>query len=348
MPHFDDTVLQSIPEPALIAVHSRVVCFNRAAAALFPSLADNAPLPDPLPHQGEGAGFLLVGGQSFHFTVSPMGTGTLYLLHAARTDGLSHAQLAGTVRCLREQLGHLLLTMQLIDPDQSAPDTALPHLASANRTLCRMLRTVDRLDLLRDMNSDRFRFTPVTLDLAGLCRETTAACTYLLEQVGVTLQYDSALTSLLVNADSELLRKLLLELLVNAARAAGKGNQITLSLSRQDRRAILSLSGPGTDDGRPLPQLLSGITPADRLPQPDEGAGLGLLLAQHIVALHNGTLMMERRDGIHTIVALPLAEKGAHLPVYAARHDYTGGFSPELVALSDLLPDHVFSALDVE
>lgn len=348
MPHFDDTVLQAIPEPALIADHSRVVCFNRAAAAVFPTLAEGAPLPDPLPPQREGAGFLLASGQAFHFTASPVGACTLYLLHATRTEGLSHAQLQGTVRCLREQMGQLMLTIQLTDPTTSTPEECQSRLAGTNRTLCRMLRTVDRLDLLRDMESGEFQFTPVTLDLAGLCRETVSACTYLLEQAGVTLHYDSALSSLLVNGDSELLQKLLLELLVNAARAAGKGGQISLSLARQARRAVLILSGPGAQDARSLPQLLSGAAPIDRIPKPGEGAGTGLLLTQHIVAQHNGTLMMERRDGIHAIVALPLAQKGKRLPMRTVRHDYTGGFSPELIALSDLLPDHVFAALDAE
>ncbi len=348
MPHFDDTILQAIPEPALIAAHGRVTCFNPAAAALFPALADGAALPDPLPPQGEGAGLLLAGGQSFHFTASPVGEGTLYLLHAARLEGMSRTQLDGTVRRLREQMGQLLLNVQLMSQSQQEQDDCQDRLAGMNRTLCQMLRLTDQLDLLRDLESGGFQFTPVTMDLAGLCREVSAACTYLLEQAGVSLVFESPLASLLVNGDSELLQKLLLELLVNAARAAGKGGQVTMALARRDSRAVLTLSGPGTDDGRPLPQLLSGETAEGRIPRPGEGAGSGLVLAQRIVSLHEGALMMERRGGIHTIVALPLAKKGEHLGVHSVRHDYTGGFSPELVALSDLLPNAAFSALDVE
>lgn len=344
--HFDNTILQAIPEPALIATHGRVTCFNPPAAALFPDLADGAPLPDPLPPQGKGAGLLLAGGQSYHFTASPVGSGTLFLLHAARLEGMSRDQLDGTVRRLREQMGQLLLSIQLMS--QQAQEDCRDRLAGMNRTLCQMLRLTDQLDLLRDLESGGFQFTPVTMDLAGLCREVSAACTYLLEQVGVSLAFESPLTSLLVNGDSELLQKLLLELLVNAARAAGKGGQITMSLSRRDSRAVLTLAGPGKDDGRSLPQLLSGSGSEDRIPQPGEGAGTGLILAQRIVSLHTGTLMMERREGIHTIVALPLAKKGDHLRVRAPRHDYTGGFSPELIILSDLLPNAAFSALDVE
>lgn len=349
MAHFDDTILQAIPDPALIAQKGRVVRFNAAAARLFPDLAEGAPLPDPLPPQGEGAGLLLAGGQNWHFTASPVGDGIFYLLHYARLDGMSRPQLDGTVRRLREQMAQLLLTIQLMNPPQEAvaaqPD---PRLASMNRTLCQMLRLTDQLDLLRDLEGGSFVFLPVTLDLAGLCREVCSAACYLLEQAGVSLHFDSPLTSLLIPGDSELLQKLLLELLVNAARAAGKGGQLTLSLARRDSRAVLILSGPGRDDGRPLTQLFSGDPPESRIPQPGEGAGIGLVLAQRVIALHQGTMMMERRDGLNTIVALPLAPKDAPLSVRTNTPDYSGGFSPALVALSDLLPEEAFAHVDVE
>lgn len=350
MAHIDDTILQAIPEPALISHKGRVTCFNDAAAQLFPGLAEGAPLPDPFPAQNQGAGLLLAGGQSWHFSVSPMGDSALYLLHPARLEGMSRPQLDGTIRRLREQMAQLLLTIQLMTPPRQNDEEAQadPRLASMNRTLCQMLRLTDQLDLLRDMESGGFLFRPVTLDLAGLCRETCSAAHYLLEQAGVSLHFDSPLTSLLIPGDSELLQKLLLELLVNAARAAGKGSRLTLTLARRDSRAVLTLSGPGRDDGRPLTQLLSGDPPENRIPQPGEGAGLGLVLAQRVVSLHQGTLMMERRDGLNAIVALPLASKDAPLSVRTGTSDYTGGFSPALIALSDLLPAQAFAYLDAE
>lgn len=349
MAHFDDTILRAIPEPALFTHKGRVARFNTAAAQLFPGLAEGAPLPDPLPPHEEGAGLLLAGGQSWHFTVSPAGDGSLYLLHCARLDGMSRPQLDGTVRRLREQMAQLLLNIQLMTPSpERSAEAGDPRLASMNRTLCQMLRLTDQLDILRDLESGGFVFLPVTLDLAGLCREVCSAADYLLEQAGVSLHFDSPLTSLLIPGDSDLLQKLLLELLVNAARAAGKGGRLTLSLSRRDTRAVLILSGPGPDDGRPLTQLFAGDPPENRIPRPGEGAGLGLVLAQRVVALHQGTMMMERRDGLNAIVALPLASKDAPLSVRTPSPDYSGGFSPALVALSDLLPDTAFAHIDVE
>lgn len=348
MPHFDDTILQAIPEPALVCADGRVVCFNPAAAQVFPDLAQNGPQPEALPRHGDGAGLLLAGGLSWQFTASPVKDGTLFLLHPARLEGMSRAQLDGTMRRLREQMSGLLLNVQLLTQSLAEGDASRARLAGMNRSLCQMLRLTDQLDLLRDLESGEFRFDPVTLDLAGLCLEVVTAAAYLLEQAGVTLRFESALSSLLVRGDSNLLQNLLLELMVNAARAAGKGGTVLLTLARYEERAVLTLGGPGKDDGRSLTQLLTGDTPEDRIPQPGEGAGSGLVLVQRVTALHKGVLMMERRDGVSTILALPLAPKDNALPVHTPPRDYAGGFSPALVALSDLLPDRVFSHLDVE
>lgn len=346
----NDSLLQAIPEPALIAGNGRVVCFNQAASSLFGGLAESAPVPPALSACEDGAGFVLAGGHSWHMTASALDGGTLYLLHAARLSGMSCAQLDGTARRLREQMGQLFLSAQLLQRslgDEPHPDQTR-RLADMNRSLCQMLRLVEQLDLLRDLEEDCLPFLPATLDLAGLCREVCAGAAGLLELTDVRLDFSSPLSSLLVAGDSALLERLLLELISNSARAAGKGGQLTLTLSRRDERAVLSISGSGDDDGRPLSQLLAGDVPPDHIPQPGEGAGLGLVLIQHILRLHEGTVVMERRGGVCATVALPLAKASAPLSVRSPSTHSSSGLPAPLVALSDLLPSGAFACLDEE
>lgn len=344
----DVSLLQAIPEPALIARSNRVVAFNSAAAQLFDALASGCALPECLLCQPPAAGLVLAGNQSWHMSAAALEDSTLYLLHPARQQAVSLPQLDGVMRCLRQQLAQLMLSTQLLGRDpggRSAPE----RLAGMNRSLCRMLRLTEQLDLLRSLESDTFSFQPVTLDLAGLCREVCAAAEGLLVEAQLHLSFESPLSSLLVSGDSALLEKLLLELIANAARAAEAGSTLTVSLAKRNERAVLTLSGNGTqDDGRSLVTLLAGDAPTDRIPQPGEGAGLGLALVQRVVCLHSGTLMMERQNGVHVTVALPLCPSGAPLSVRTPKTDYAGGFAPALVELSDLLPDSAFAHLDVE
>ena len=143
----------------------------------------------------------------------------------------------------------------------------------------------------------------------------------------------------------QLLQKLLLELIANAARAAGRGGRLHLTLARHGAQALLSLSGDGAQDsGRPLAELLlDGGAPVSHIPQPGEGAGIGLALVQRILTLHGGALVMERQGGVRTTVSLPTVKAGSPMRVDTPNADYSGGFSPELSALSDLLPDRMFA-----
>ena len=350
MSQHDLTLLRAMPEPAVLVREQTVVGCNAPAQELFEGISPGSPVPECLICEAPAAAMVQAGGRCWHMDCVPVGEETLCLLHAARMQGVSRSQLDGVMRQLREHLAQLMLNVQLLGREQSGQEAyRAERLGALNRALCRMLRLTDQLDLLRDIEADALPFFPMTLDLAGLCREVTAGAQSLLELAGKKLHFDSPLTSLLVSGDSELLQKLLLELISNAARAAAPGSTLKLTLSRRDGRAMLTLSGDGDrDDGRPLGQLLAGDPPADRLPLPGEGAGLGLSVAQHIVFLHEGTLMMERREGVNVTVALPLAPSGAPLSVRAPEKKYGGGLSAELVELADLLPDAAFSALEDE
>lgn len=345
MPRFDDTILQSLPDPALIASHGRVVCFNAPAGALFDGLGENAPLPDALCVPTGGASLISLGGACWTCSAVPVRECTLLLLHPARLEGMSDAQLDGIARRLREQMAQLMLSSQLLSRSLPAQGADCAPLAAMNRALCQMLRLTDRLELLHEITGGAFRFRAAVLDLAGLCRETTDVAASLLESAGVTLEYTSPVSSVLVRGDGELLRTLVLELISNAARAAGRGGRLRLSLSRREDRVLLTLSGGGREDsGRPLAALLEGCADPARTPQPGEGAGVGLSLIVHIVRLHGGSLVMERQDGVSAALSLPVVRSRPPARVSSPRTDYSGGFPAEFVALSDVLPDSVFAA----
>ncbi|MBQ3135083.1 MAG: HAMP domain-containing histidine kinase [Oscillospiraceae bacterium] len=349
MSPYESSLLQAIPEPALVARSNRIEAFNSAASVLFSGLAQGAPVPECLLCTPPAAALVLAGGQTWHMSAAPLDGSVLYLLHVARHEAASLPQLDGVMRSLRQQLAHLMLSTQLLGRSLPEEGDCAARLAGMNRSLCRLLRLTERLDLLRNMEADTFTFLPVTLDLAGLCREVTAAVEGLLDELDLSIRFESPLSTLLVSGDSTLLEKLLLELIANAAGAAKPESCLTLSLARRDNRALLTLSGDHSlDRGGSLVRMLAGDPPLDHIPSAGEGAGLGLALAQQVVALHNGTLMMERQNGIRVTVALPLCPSNAPLSVRTPRADYAGGFAPALIELSDLLPDRAFAYLDVE
>ena len=200
----------------------------------------------------------------------------------------------------------------------------------------RRYRLHTNLSFMRAMGSkEGVPFHPVTMDLAGLCRRIVQEASFLLEESGINLSY---------RIDPALLQKLFLSLLSNAAKAA-PGSEVALSLTRRGSRAVLTIS----DDGRALEQngleaLFSNAQADGHIPAPQEGAGMGLAIARHIVSLHKGTMLLEQRSGggLFAVVSLPIGTLSTSLTVRSPQAEEDMGISPVLVELSDVLPLSLF------
>ena len=330
-------------------LHSgRVQAANSAARTLLAGLGPDEKLPEECAAPGGSGGLLVLGGQSWRFTATPAGDGLLLLLRPApdqEEGGVTARQMDGALRRLREQLSSLLLTAQLLGraERQHGGRAGEEHLARLNHSFCQMLRLVDRLDLVREPDGD-LPFSPVTMDLAGLCRQVVATAAPLLERAGIFLDCRLSPPSLLISGDPELLHRLILELVSNGAAAAGGEGRLSLSVTLVDQRAVLTCTNAGREDA-PSPAALFAGTASRSLPRPGEGAGLGLTLVQRIVKLHKGTLVMVpgQDQGLSVMVALPTAPAPASLTLRSPKMEYGGGLSPLLVELSEVLPDSLYS-----
>ena len=164
----------------------------------------------------------------------------------------------------------------------------------------------------------------------------------LLLEAGTALDYETSLASLLIPGDPELLQHLLLELIANAARAAGEG-RVTLTLRRQGERALLSVSHNGPlADARQISALFQEGS-GEALPLPGQGAGLGLSIARDIVSLHRGSFLVEWGQSAPSVVlSLPTGPLDGRLSVHTPVFQRNGGLDPVLTQLSDLLPAQLF------
>ncbi len=125
----------------------------------------------------------------------------------------------------------------------------------------------------------------------------------------IEIKWDESSHSPLMEADPELLRNCLVNLITNAAQAMPDGGTITLSarFDPETRRALLTVADEGV-----------GILPEDipKISQPyfttkEAGIGLGLAITERIVKEHGGELSVESAVGKGTVftIALPQPDK---------------------------------------
>ena len=135
----------------------------------------------------------------------------------------------------------------------------------------------------------------------------------------------------------------------NALRAAGRGGEAGLRLAKSGRRALITVwdSGPGLVSG-----MESGGPDSEPVYRSGGGLGVGLSAARQIAALHGGAVMLESRSGkgVRAAFSLPVQppEGCGALRTPSPVGDVTGGFSPVLVELADLLPSEAFLPDDVD
>jgi two-component system nitrogen regulation sensor histidine kinase NtrY len=177
-------------------------------------------------------------------------------------------------------------------------------------------REVHTLESLVDEFSQFARFPAARLapsDLNAIVSSALALFQGRLE--GITLQTNLAPDLAVVKADPELLRRVLVNLIDNAAEAM-EGS--TLRQLRVATRA--SADGDGVDIE--IADTGHGISPADKerlfLPHfstKERGTGLGLAIASRIVAEHNGTIRVEDNNpiGARFLIRFPASESPAQV-----------------------------------
>jgi PAS domain S-box-containing protein len=124
-----------------------------------------------------------------------------------------------------------------------------------------------------------------------------------------------------VEADAELIRATVLNLLINAAQALNGDGEIAIALTRHDQSAVVDIrdNGPGIPDHMREQVFEPFVTTKAR------GGGLGLPIARRTAELHGGSLVLVSPLGGGTLMRLKL-------PLQPGPADGSGGEAPSEVA----------------
>ncbi len=213
---------------------------------------------------------------------------------------------------LRSPLASILGYTRLLQEEDAPP--ADEFLEAIQDNANRLLRLVnDVLDAARvETNSFSFDLAPV--EVQALVHEVVASVHPVVRQKKLTLTVDISPPTLLVQADADRLRQVLLNVLSNAVKFTNKGG-VTVrayeaSLSGIPACAIaVRDTGPGIAPGF-VPHLFKPFTQEPRTyNQTLEGAGLGLSIALEMVRRMEGEITVDSipDEGAVFTVFLPLS-----------------------------------------
>ena len=150
------------------------------------------------------------------------------------------------------------------------------------------------------------------IDLSALLAGSLDVLDRTAAAVGVRLVRNMTDQRVVIRADEQRLRQVMLNIAGNAVKFTPAGGQVTVTM-RPDMRggAVITVtdSGVGIAEAN-LSQVFEPFWQADSgLDRLKEGAGIGLPLARQLIALHGGRLELESRLGEGTRVTVSLPER---------------------------------------
>lgn len=191
------------------------------------------------------------------------------------------------------------LTDPTIDPD------------SLKKGMGVILKESDRLSSMVEelldfsrIQSGRFKLTLSKLDLIAELSDAVLMFTERAKQDNIELVYEEPMDIIPINADSNRLRQVFVNILDNALKYSDSGDTVTVEACLQNDSAVITIADTGCGISEvDLPQIKKKFYKANSTRR---GSGIGLAVADEIITLHGGKLEVASQQNVGTTVTITL------------------------------------------
>jgi signal transduction histidine kinase len=220
---------------------------------------------------------------------------------------------------LRTPLSSILGYLELMRDDEEHPlsEEQEQYLAVAERNAYRLLRLVGDLLFTAQVESGKFPLDLKDVALEHIVTAAVESARPAATAAGITINENVTDSTPVTYGDPVRLGQVCDNLISNAIKFTPKGGIVTVSLSRNETDAIVTVRDTGMGiPASELDQLFARFfraTTATRNAVP--GVGLGLTITKAIVTAHHGEMGVTSEEGVGTefTVTLPLAAQAAAL-----------------------------------
>ena len=191
--------------------------------------------------------------------------------------------------------------------DETISPAQRERLASQLDELQRLTKIVDGLTLLTKADAGQVALKSEPLAFDEIVRDVFADAQILAKPANISVSLKNC-EAIAINGDKHRLRQLLLNLADNAVKYNQPGGAIELSLRRDGADAVLQITNASIGIAPDvLPRVFDRFYRGDASHKSAvDGCGLGLSIAQWIVAAHDGSVKIESTPGKLTVVTVRL------------------------------------------
>ena len=181
-----------------------------------------------------------------------------------------------------------------------------------------LLRLVNDLLNLASTESVDFQLSLTPVDVGATVRNSVTLLAEDARCAGVDLQIDIAPDLPIIETDETRLKEIVLNLASNAIKFKPAGGRVTVKAKPDPVSGVMILAISDTGVGISTEQMLEVLKPFGRVRQikapaavaKQQGAGLGLPITKRLTELLGGTLEIQSREGVGTMMTVRLPLRG--------------------------------------
>ena len=214
-------------------------------------------------------------------------------------DALSHMIVHDLNNPLTSVLGFAELLLRHATERTGYKNSDVKHLRHIHDSSKEMSSLIQGILDVSKLETGEMSVSPEPLNAAQLLRDLSERFAVRAEQIGVRLSFVSESDDIMLQADRELLSRVLQNLLANALKHTGEGTNVTLSAKRDGNRVVLAVK----DDGPGIPPEYRDKI-FDKFFQVESrkkgkmyGVGLGLAFCKMAVDAQGGRIWVESIEG---------------------------------------------------
>ena len=192
---------------------------------------------------------------------------------------------------------------------------------------------------------EEIRVSKKRFNLVSMLKALVESIQILVEERQIEISFVSKSDEIIIYADAEMMEQMVLNLLSNSLKYTEPGGKITLSAKTAGGRVLISVADTGCGISQEtLMSVWNRYGSTKKMTDTKSGAGLGLHIVQKIARLHDGSAVIESREGEGTTatVLIPVSEQCDTFMTGISVLE-PSGMSPLLVELSDVLDYKYYS-----
>jgi signal transduction histidine kinase len=222
------------------------------------------------------------------------------LAHNHRFSADASHELRTPLTVIRGELESLIQMPALPAPVMEGIGSALEESARMAK-IVHSLMTISRLDC----GGEQIDLVPV--DLVEIVSVTLDHMSLLAEEKHISLRFTLGQATY-VAGDSMRLKQIVVNLIDNAIKYTGEGGKISISVTPEEKKAVLKVTDTGIGiPAASLPLVFDRFYRADQARSRESGGtGLGLSIVKAICSVHSGTATIESIEGKGTTVRIEL------------------------------------------